>query len=262
MKQRFWWIYIVIFIVSQLIGAGASLALATAGVLPGMWSVMASLLVANLLAIGLYLLWKPRDITWATTKAGVQGRNAYRTGLVFLLSLPVIILVNLIQEVFFPDIPDLVGEEMFKVIMDNPLGMVTVAMLGPVAEELLFRGGVQKDLETRYPAQGPAVAIGLSAAIFTMAHLNPAQMPSAFCIGLVLGFAFWWTGSLLAPICIHVFNNSLSCLLLFLSPDDVSMIHFLGGKEQAGVVAVVCVFFLVIILHAVRKEAKKGMEKD
>lgn len=261
-KRRAWWVYVLFFIISQLAGGGVAIVLATAGVASGEWTLVLSLLVANLLAIGLFLLWKPYDVTWATTMAGVHGRKGRRTGLVFLMALPIIVLVNLIQEAFFPEIPDLVGEETFRAIMGNPLGMVTVAMLGPLAEELLFRGGVQKDLQTRYVEQGPAVAIALSATLFAMAHMNPAQMPAAFILGLVLGFAFWWTGSLAAPICIHVFNNSLACFLLFLSPDDDSLIHFLGGPEQAGVLAVVCVFFLLITLRAVRKEGVKSMEKD
>lgn len=262
MKTRSWWLYILFFFFSQLAGGGVAYALAATGVLTGMWSLIVSLLVANLLAIGLFLLWRPYDITWAATLAGVHGRKGRRTGLVFLMALPIIILVNLIQEAFFPELPDLVGEETFKAIMYNPLGMVTVALLGPVAEELLFRGGVQKDLQTRYAEQGPAVAIALSAVLFAIAHMNPAQMPAALILGLVLGFAFWWTGSLAASICIHVFNNSMACFLSLLSPDDDSLIHFLGGTEQAGVLAVVCVFFLLIILHVVRNEAKKGMEKD
>ena len=86
-------------------------------------------------------------------------------------------------------------------------------------------------------------------------------MPAAFILGLVLGFAYWWTGSLVAPICIHVFNNSTACVMAFLSPDDDSLIHLIGGTEKAGMLAVVCFFFLLITLRAVQKETIKGTEK-
>ena len=86
-------------------------------------------------------------------------------------------------------------------------------------------------------------------------------MPAAFILGLVLGFAYWWTGSLVAPVCIHVFNNSTACVMAFLSPDDDSLIHLIGGTEKAGMLAVVCFFFLLIILRAVQKETIKGTEK-
>jgi len=256
-KRRGWWVYVLFFIISQLAGGGLAIVLAAMGLAAGEWTLVLSLLVANLLAIGLFLLWRQREVTWATTMAGVQGRNARRTALVFLMALPIIVLVNLIQEAFFPEIPDLVGEETFRAMMYNPVGLLTVAVLGPLAEELLFRGGVQGG----FPTISGKTALLLSALIFALAHLNPAQMPAAFILGLALGFAYWWTGSLVAPVCIHVFNNSTACVMAFLSPDDDSLIHLIGGTEKAGMLAVVCFFFLLIILHAVRKEGLNSTEK-
>lgn len=256
-KRRAWWVYVLFFIISQLAGGGLAIVLAAMGLAAGEWTLVLSLMVANLLAIGLFLLWRQREVTWATTMAGVQGRNARRTALVFLMALPIIVLVNLIQEAFFPEIPDLVGEETFRAMMYNPVGLLTVAVLGPLAEELLFRGGVQGG----FPTLSGRTALLLSAVIFAVAHLNPAQMPAAFILGLVLGFAYWWTGSLVAPVCIHVFNNSTACVMAFLSPDDDSLIHLIGGTEKAGMLAVVCFFFLLIILRAVQKETIKGTEK-
>ncbi len=264
---RSWWIYILIFFFSQLTSAGLivlvpiisgnKLDASMAG-----WTMGSALFVANVLAIALFFLFRPKSITWSSTVAGMKGRIGYRTLLMFLLALPLIFLINIIQEAFFPELPDLVGEEQFKSIMYNPLGLLTVSLIGPLSEELLFRGGIQTDVQTRYAAQGPAVAIALSAVIFALIHMNPAQMPAALILGLVLGFAYWWTGSLAAPIFIHVFNNSFACLMGILSPDDDSIIHFLGGTEATGIVAAVCLFFLFAVLRAVRKEGLKGTEKD
>lgn len=256
-KTRSWWVYLLFFFISQLAGGGVAVVLTATKLASAEESLVLSLLMANLLAIGMFLLWRQRDVTWAKTVAGVQGENLRHTGLVFAIALPIIVLVNLVQEAFFPEIPDLVGEETFKAIMYNPLGLLTVAVLGPLAEELLFRGGIQGG----FPTISGKTALLLSALIFALAHLNPAQMPAAFILGAVLGFAYWWTGSLVAPVCIHVFNNSIACVLSFLSPNDDSLIHFVGGNERAGVLAAVCIFFLVITLHAVRQEMRKSTEK-
>ena len=67
-------------------------------------------------------------------------------------------------------------------------------------------------------------------------------------LGFVLGFAYWWTESLLAPVCIHVFNNALACLLFFLSPDDDSFIHFIGGPTEAGFLVLVSLVALGLII--------------
>ena len=258
-----WWLYIVIFIISQLTAAGAMLIINRSQLsnVAALHSSMAwTLFAANALAIALFLLFRPKSITRATTARAFSGRGARRTSLAFLLALPVIFLVNIVQEAFFPEIPDLVGEQTMLVIMHNPLGFVTVALLGPVAEELLFRGGVQTDLSRRYSHQGWFVPIAFSALVFALIHMNPAQMPAAAILGLVLGFAYWWTGSLVAPILIHVFNNSFACLMAVLNPDDDSFTAFLGGQEPTIVTALASLFLLVAILHFIHKEGLKPVE--
>ena len=202
-----------------------------------------ALCTANVLAILLWLLLRPKDLTWQRTMSGIRSPKGMRTKLAFGLALPVIMLVNLIQEAFFPDIPDLVGDELMKTIIFNPAGLLTVALIGPVCEELLFRGGVQHCIQQRYASQGSGVAIGLSAVLF--------------CI--VLGFAYWWTDSLIAPVCIHVFNNSFACALGMISPDD-NFIQFLGGTQGAVITAVVCVFWLYLMVYLIRREMRKSTE--
>ena len=257
------WVYVVIFLLSQL----------TAGMLAGIfhfmpfergistqWTLSITLFLANVLAILLFFLYRPRSVTRASTLAGIRHPKAQRTWLCFALALPLILLVNLTQELFFPNLPDLVGEQTFKQIMFNPIGLLTVAILGPVAEELLFRGGVQTDLQLHDSGQGPAVAIGISAAIFALIHLNPAQMPVAFILGILLGFAYWWTGSLIAPTLIHVFNNSFACAMAILSPESDTTVDFLGGRTGAGIAAVISLFCLVLIIRKMAQEFKKDTE--
>lgn len=262
-KKNHWWVYILIFIISQLSAAAVTI---TVRLVNGQaidiseWAMTAMLFVANALAIALFFAFKPKSITWRSTAAALRTPVARRTALAFLLALPVICLVNIIQETFFPEIPDLVGEQTMLDIMHNPLGLITVAVLGPVAEELLFRGGVQTDLSRRYSQQGWFVPIAFSALVFSLVHMNPAQMPVAFILGCVLGFAYWWTGSLVAPILIHVFNNSFACLMAVLNPDDDSFTAFLGGKGPTIVTALASLFLLVAILHFIRKEGLKPVE--
>ena len=204
------------------------------------------MLIGNLLGILLFFCFRPQSITWSSTLAGVKGRKGRRSLLIFLLALPVIMLVNLTQEVFFPDLPDMVGEEQFKQLM---------YLVGPLCEELLFRGGVQTDLSLHHSNQGWFVPIAFSSILFAVVHLNPAQMPMALILGLLLGFAYWWTGSLVASVGIHVFNNSFACILVFISPEEDSLVHLLGGRTSAGIIAIVCLFCIY------PRSAKRGVKK-
>ena len=118
------------------------------------------------------------------------------------------------------DIPDNLGDELDGVI-GTVLGLVAIGIIGPIAEELLFRGAVLGSLLTWKPIQSkPWIAVLLSAAIFSLIHLNPAQMPGAFAIGLLYGWLVYRTGSLLPGIVGHVFNNSLICILSMLPEDE------------------------------------------
>ena len=84
---------------------------------------------------------------------------------------------------------------------------ITAILLAPVLEEILFRGIILKGFLHQF---GSWKAILLSAALFGVFHLHPLQMINAFAMGVVLGFAFWRTGSLGLAILLHLFNNALS----------------------------------------------------
>lgn len=68
----------------------------------------------------------------------------------------------------------------------------------------------------------PWIAILLSAALFSLAHMNPAQMPGTIAIGLLYGWLVYRTGSLLPGIVGHVFNNSLVCILAMFPEEEGS----------------------------------------
>lgn len=91
----------------------------------------------------------------------------------------------------------------------EPAMFLYACILGPLAEELLFRGLV---LRTLAPF-GKKLAIFVSALLFGLFHGNLLQTPYAFVMGLVLGYGalqyrLVWT------ILLHVGNNLLfACVL-------------------------------------------------
>ena len=87
----------------------------------------------------------------------------------------------------------------------NTLGYLTIAVCAPICEEVVFRGAVIRALMNWKPNWKLAVVI--SALLFSIAHMNPAQMPHAFLLGLLLGWVFVRTGSVVPGIIIHGVNN-------------------------------------------------------
>ena len=73
-------------------------------------------------------------------------------------------------------------------------GAFTVAavIVAPICEEVAFRGHVAAAYHSRHR---PAVAIGASAFVFALLHLDPLRGPSLFVLGLVYGWLAWRSGS-------------------------------------------------------------------
>ena len=77
----------------------------------------------------------------------------------------------------------------------NPiLAFISVAILAPIVEEIIFRGIIFNEAD-KY--KGGAFPIIISALLFGLAHMQPIQIVYAFIVGLIFGFVYSKTHSLL-----------------------------------------------------------------
>jgi uncharacterized protein len=90
---------------------------------------------------------------------------------------------------------------------------LTAAVAAPLFEEYLFRGFLLTSL-TRYFSSWQAIA--LSAVIFAAAHLSVSEILPLATLGMVLGYVYQRTGSLLAAMLLHGLWNGSSMLTLYL----------------------------------------------
>ncbi|MDP8214709.1 MAG: CPBP family intramembrane metalloprotease [Candidatus Euphemobacter frigidus] len=86
-----------------------------------------------------------------------------------------------------------------------PLFAVGILM-GPLAEELFFRGLLFPALKRRLSVSWSVV---ISAALFSTLHLNWAGWLPIFGLGILLAYSYERTGSILVPVFIHVIHNGL-----------------------------------------------------
>lgn len=125
-------------------------------------------------------------------------------------------------------------------------GYIVICLLAPVAEELVFRGAILRALLAWKPERR-WLMIAISAMIFAVVHLNPDQMPHAFFAGLLLGWMYMRTGSVVPGVAFHLVNNTMSYVLVRLYPaPDVRLVDILGGREQSVWMALL--FSLLILL--------------
>ena len=127
------------------------------------------------------------------------------------LSIPLIVagmlFINLCSE--FLGLPDLM-QDTFLGMSRNVFGIISITIMAPLVEELLFRGAIQGYMLRK--GMKPLNAILIASTIFGIVHMNPIQIPFAFAIGLIFGWLYYRTGSVVPGIIGHFINNSIACL--------------------------------------------------
>ncbi len=94
------------------------------------------------------------------------------------------------------------------------IGFLAIVVIGPIVEEMLFRGYLQTALSKRMK---PWLAIVLASGAFAAIHLQPAAFPMLALVGGVFGFLYHRTGSLRVSMALHMLNNGLAFAALLAS---------------------------------------------
>lgn len=214
--------------------------------------------LAAMIGFLILLLWKKprflRDEIWAKGKP-IKFRAFLGILCVFLggqfLSQLMLVAVELLLNLFGRTLAG--GLEALSFDPNN-FGMFLYAgLLAPVAEELLFRGLIQRSLMPF----GKRFAIFCSAITFGLFHGNLIQTPFAFLVGLVLGYVAA-EYSIAWAMLLHMINNLLIA-------DSLTRLTS-GLPEEAAAIVIwsVMLFFAVaavIILIRKRKEVRSWQEQ-
>ena len=142
--------------------------------------------------------------------------------------------------------------ELMKQVTGGPFwaSFLVVAIFAPIFEEWLCRGMVLRGLLTKMK---PVWAIVISALFFAVIHANPWQALNAFLIGLMMGYVYYKTGSLILTMLIHFVNNGTAVIVsnidYFKDMEDLQWIDVLG-KQNYTIVFLVSCCILAACLYA------------
>ena len=143
-----------------------------------------------------------------------------------------------------PDLPNIVEQQMNMILKDR-MGYFVIGLLAPLAEELVFRGAILKALLGWFKNHWYAIA--LSAVLFSLVHANPAQMPHAFLVGLLLGWLYYRTGSIVPSVAFHWVNNTIAYVMYNVMPNpNAKLIEIFHGDNKAVILSVVFSLFILI----------------
>lgn len=128
------------------------------------------------------------------------------------LQLPATALEQLVERRFpLPEADQrAIAEELFAPTTARRIGVVaSIAVAGPLVEELFFRGGLFGALRRAHPSTPSLVAV---AVFFAAAHQEPRFFVPILLVGLALGWMRAATGSLWPGLAMHAAFNGVSAL--------------------------------------------------
>lgn len=231
--------YVLVFLFIQVVSDYLVLAVnklisdePTEGLTP--LATIIALAIFTLVSVALFLKMK-----WAEV-----SRNYIMTRPWFTLFWSVIaalgaIIPSAYMQELMPEWPDAIqrmieqSAQQMMGIMNTPGGYAVICLLAPIGEELVFRGAVLHKL-LEWKPERRWLMITFSAVLFAVAHMNPAQIIHPLLIGLLLGWMYERTGSIIPGVAYHWANNTAAFLLarLYQNP-DITVTQIMGSQSRA-----------------------------
>jgi membrane protease YdiL (CAAX protease family) len=248
--------------ISEVMKSGKTSPDEIADMLTGDGEQLVSVTAITLLISGILMAWyliRGKYVNFSVQSFKEVPVRVIGMSLIFVIG--ALMTSNLITETM--DLPDLMGDT-FISMSHTVWGFLSMAVMAPVVEELLFRGAIQGHmLRIGY---SPILAICLSALVFGIVHFNPAQSFFAFLLGLVFGWLYYRTGSVIPGMVAHAINNTVVALTMVFDEEHAQMTM----QEQYGttvfyvtlVIAILCFIIGFIMLNKALPAAPKYVEEE
>jgi uncharacterized protein len=130
-------------------------------------------------------------------------------------------------------------------------GMLVIAVLPALGEELVFRGFLQNEF---HRGTGSLHAgIWISAFLFSAIHMQFFGFFPRLLLGALFGYLYYWSGNLFIPILAHFFNNALTLLLVYFYHQgkvkfDIQEVE--GASLQTGLIFLIITAGLLVLYRA------------
>jgi membrane protease YdiL (CAAX protease family) len=125
------------------------------------------------------------------------------------------VLMLWVQALIWFDVDLLVPPDTAQKALDEAGGsivvtIILVGILGPIAEEVFFRGFVLPGLIKRF---GIGRSLLISSLVFGLFHIDPGAIVPTFALGLALGWVYLKTGSIWPAMFAHGLHNTVAVLV-------------------------------------------------
>lgn len=197
-------IIILLFFVSQTLGAGLALVFGQDPVTMGLCLGAAEVLL--IIALMAFRLTSTKFPVSDSLRKGMPARWWKALAGFMIISVGLSLLMTPL------DLPDFGMEAQFDAMRENWLCIFILAVIAPWAEELVFRDGILH--AAMQCGINKWLAIACSAIAFGLVHGDPSQMIPAIVMGAALGWLYVSTGDLRLCLPAHILNNTLAIILM------------------------------------------------
>ena len=136
------------------------------------------------------------------------------------------------------------------------LNLFMIAGLAALGEELLFRSIIQTSLIKI--CKNAHVGILIASAIFSFIHLEFYGFVPRLILGMLLGYMFYFSGSIWIPMLMHFLNNGTVVLIYFLNNKGITNIDVdTFGQTSIPILIVSIVVMIVLFLFSIKYSDKE-----
>ena len=137
--------------------------------------------------------------------------------------------------------------------------LLVIALIPAIGEELTFRGVLQQALTRRCNVH---MGVWLSAFIFSFIHFQFYGFLPRMFLGLLLGYLFYYSGSLWTSILMHFFNNGAAVVVSYYQYKegiDMDVDHF-GATDSVWVLLASLIVTVGLIVFSAKTNKRYGRQ--
>lgn len=131
-----------------------------------------------------------------------------------------------------------------------------IGILPAIGEELIFRGVFQR-LFAEW-TKNMHLGIIIAAILFSAMHMQFYGFLPRMILGILLGYLFYWSGSIWIPILGHFVNNTTAVVVYYIYSDDMSKnIENFGANQESLQFLLLGILIVTPLLYLFYKENKE-----
>lgn len=147
----------------------------------------------------------------------------------------------------------------FDSVPDLIIGLVVIALLPAIGEELVFRGMFQNEFFRG--TRNIHLSIWASALIFSAIHFQFYGFVPRLLLGALFGYLYHWSGTLIIPMFAHFFNNAFGVVMIYLHRHNITDLNVEDNTAAPVQYVILNIVLTVGLLYYIRKHYRQAPDQ-